>query len=186
MTKAEWIELVREIRAQWPQAELPDETIAVWYRDVGEDVTSEAARQAVVAFAREGREWPPTGGMIRAKAVEFANPVSDWGQAWNLLDSAARKIGHAREDEALAWIAETSPEAAEAAKRLPFASYCLSDESEQANWRAQFRDIYRLVCEQGRKRALHPELPSKSQPRQIGTVLRELTQRREAERGEAA
>ncbi len=70
-----WIDVVREMRARWPHAELPDETVAVWYTDVAE-LDAELVQVALRGWAREGRAWPPTGGQLRARAEALATPAA--------------------------------------------------------------------------------------------------------------
>jgi hypothetical protein len=82
--RAEWIGAVQTIRALWPNAEIPDVTIAAWYEEVA-DIELEHAVAAIRTFARDGAEWPPTGGKIRRRVAELLLDPPDWGEVLEQL-----------------------------------------------------------------------------------------------------
>ena len=69
MTKDEWLAIVQEMRARWPHAEIPKATLAVWFMDV-QDLDFERVRETLRELGRAGREFPPTGGVLRARSLE--------------------------------------------------------------------------------------------------------------------
>ena len=69
MTKDEWLAIVQEMRARWPHAEIPKATLAVWFMDV-QDLAFERVRETLRELGRSGREFPPTGGVLRARSLE--------------------------------------------------------------------------------------------------------------------
>lgn len=84
MKRPEWIAAVQELRALWPQAEIPDATIGAWYREV-EDLPGEQVRAAIITFSRDGDEWPPSGGKIRKRVAQLALDIPDWGEVLEQL-----------------------------------------------------------------------------------------------------
>lgn len=70
MKASEWLEIAAVIRERWPHAQLPDESIQRWGEDVA-DLPAEHVAAALEALYRQGREFPPNGGQLRAHAVEL-------------------------------------------------------------------------------------------------------------------
>lgn len=70
MTASEWIEIAAAIRDRWPAAALPEGTIRQWGADL-EDLPGAQVAAALDALYRDGREFPPNGGQIRAKVIEL-------------------------------------------------------------------------------------------------------------------
>lgn len=89
MTEAEWIEVVKELRAQWPHSEIPKATIAAWYRDVA-DLPFEQVMAAARTFARDGVEWVPTGGKLRKRVAELVLDAPDWSEVLEQLREIQR------------------------------------------------------------------------------------------------
>jgi hypothetical protein len=79
MKPSEWTELVARMRGLWPHAPIPVEAAAVQFPLV-EGVAADTATAVVLSFATAGREHPPTGGMIAARALELASPTPEWDQ----------------------------------------------------------------------------------------------------------
>jgi hypothetical protein len=140
MSKSEWYQIATELQARWPNREIPDESIELWFLDL-EQLPAEQVRVGILALYRDGREWCPNGAQILGKVSELHRDDADYGEAWKLARRASKK---ADPKEALAWLRERSPAAAEAVQEIsgPQLSYQLADE---ATVRAQFRDIYRAV-----------------------------------------
>lgn len=167
MSKAEWIELVRRMRAEWPHASVPDESIATWYEHVA-DLDAGAAADAIASLARDGREFPPTGGMIRRRVDEMGRADLDHGAAYALaMQAATRHGGHAT---GLDWLREQDPVAALAAERYGWREFCLSP-ADDTTRRAQFRDVYRGALRDRERADSHRDLEAGAEPRKLGAVL---------------
>lgn len=79
MKPSEWTDLVVWMRGFWPHASTPKEAVVAQHMFVA-DLGADAARGVVQLFASEGREHPPTGAMIAARAAELASPTPAWDQ----------------------------------------------------------------------------------------------------------
>lgn len=88
MKRSEWLGIVQRLRASWPHSPLPDETIAVWWEEV-EDLPADQVASALRTFIREGREFAPTGGMLRKRVTELALDAPEWGRALASLERMA-------------------------------------------------------------------------------------------------
>jgi len=88
--KSEWIEVVQLMRALWPHSEIPDATISAWYEAVS-DLPKDQVVVAVTAIGREGREFAPTGGMIRKWVLEARDDAPQWGPVWRAIFKAQAK-----------------------------------------------------------------------------------------------
>ena len=87
MKRSEWAELAVWMRGYWPHAPIPSESVAVQYEVVrGVDVGT--ARAVVRLFACEAHQFPPTAGMILARAVEVVNPTPEWDQVQAEVEAA--------------------------------------------------------------------------------------------------
>lgn len=146
MEREEWIEVVKLLRAYWPQAALPDETIAVWFVDV-EELEHEQVRAALHAFAREGREFPPTGGMLRKKALELARPIGagNWSKAIDLATWEVPSWNY-HPEESLRTLQKLDPIAAETVLRFGIEEWGMRTQDGAHWWQARFRDIYQEVA----------------------------------------
>lgn len=173
MKRSEWIEAVALMRLNWPHARVADPVIAKWYTDL-EHLPGEQVKVAIEALYRDGREFPPNAAQILGKITELANPMIDHGEAWRLAKAASLK---ADPKEGQRWLAERSPEAAEAVRRISGAqlSYMVEDEPIV---RAQFRQIFNNIIEGRRRDERYAGLPSaglrglESGPRRLGDALR--------------
>jgi hypothetical protein len=88
--RSEWVEVVKMLTALWPHSEIPDNTLAAWYEAV-EDLPMDQVVIAVTAIAREGREFAPTGGMIRQRVLALREDSPQWGDVWRWLRKAQMK-----------------------------------------------------------------------------------------------
>lgn len=79
MTHSEWLEIAADVCDMWPNQPWPDATIAAYFADV-QDLSAEQVRVAARALLRDGREFPPTAGILRQKVTELALDVPDWGE----------------------------------------------------------------------------------------------------------
>jgi len=178
MNRAEWAEIGRAMQRLWPMADwdrLAERgTLEVWGTDMA-DFDGEQVKAAVTSLYRDGREWPPNSAHIRNRILELSHGSVTEGEAWELLQRAVRKFGHAADDKANEWLAEQDPIVAEAVQRLGYRDYCLSNLDDQTTWRAQFRRIFEQAGEQvakGRRYEGIPGLPQR-EPRQLADALRE-------------
>lgn len=172
MTRAEWLKIVLEMQARWPNREITDESIEIWLTDLA-DLPAEQVRVAVNALYREGREWAPNGAQVRAKVAELGRDAKDHGQAYELAMRAARTKGFA---VGLDWLREQDRLVALAAERFPWREFCL-EPLEDGTRRAQFREIYKLVAAEDERDSLYAGLPAaglrslERRPRSMGEVL---------------
>lgn len=173
MQRSEWIEAVALMRVNWPHVAIDDHVSAKWFSDL-EHLPGEQVKVAIEALYRDGREFPPNGAQILGKIFELGRDEIDHGEAWKLAKRAAIK---ADPKEALAWLEERSPLAAEAVRRISGAQLSYSNDDE-ATVRAQFRDIFKNLAEGQRRDDVYAGLPSaglrglERGPRQLGSALK--------------
>jgi hypothetical protein len=179
VTKAEWYKLATELQARWPNREIPDESVEIWFADLAH-LQAEQVQAAIMALYRDGLDWCPNGAKILGKLSELDRDDPEVGEAWSLARRASRK---ADPREAFAWLRERSPAAAEAVQEISGfqLSYLLADE---ATVRAQFRDIYKSVRSRRKRDDVYAGLPSaglrglERGPRKLGAaVARALPER---------
>lgn len=104
MTAQEWRQIATVRNGLWPHAApLTAEQMQLGF-EVVKDVPYEAALRCVYSMSREGREWPPTAGMI-ANCALTRTPLP-YPDAEQLIRKAASRFGRNREQEALTWLAE--------------------------------------------------------------------------------
>lgn len=166
MTEAEWLRIAAEIQARWPQRELGDETLALWFADL-ERFPAEQVRAAVLAFYVEGREWAPNSGQVANKLAELDDADGDWAEGWTLAKRANLKSDPR---EGMRWLEERSPNAAETVRRLDCGgnqALMIYLNADEGTVRAQFRDAYKGVQRDRQRGTLYKSLPS-------GTGLRRL------------
>lgn len=164
MNRPEWLEVVQRIRANWPHSEVPDASIAKWYDDLKDHELADVLT-AVESLYRDGESFAPNGGQILARLVEFRRDDPDFGEAWALMNEAARRFGFHREHQptaALAWLDQHSPSAAEAIARFGLDSFAMRQLDNEGTDRAQMRDIYKAVCRERQREGTLAGLP---QPR---------------------
>lgn len=173
MTKAEWYTLATELQARWPNREIPEESVEIWFDDLAE-FSQGQVRAAILTLYRDGREWCPTGAQIRARISELSRDEINHGEAWRLAKKAAIK-GDAQ--AAFEWLREQSPAAAEAVKQMCGLQLTYLHENE-STVRAQFRDIFNSVIATRKRDDVYAGLPSaglrglERGPRQIGAALK--------------
>jgi hypothetical protein len=79
MTQAEWVRIFAQMRAWWPQAQIPDGSLAVWYDDLADQHPAQV-QAAAKAIYRDGADWPPNGAQILTKIAELTIDAPAWGQ----------------------------------------------------------------------------------------------------------
>lgn len=70
MSKSEWYKLATELQARWPNKEIPQPSIEIWYEDLAH-LGADQVRAAIVSLYRDGREWCPNGAQILACVDEL-------------------------------------------------------------------------------------------------------------------
>lgn len=165
MTEREWKRVVAEMIARWPHSEVPDSTVAVWFSDVA-DLEAEHVLIALRSYSRDGREFPPTGGMLRAKVVELQRDDPDHAEAYALVMAAIKR--HGEDADALDWLRERSSAASTALQRYGIQAFRF-EPTEDGTRRAQFRDCFRGVVAERQRVGVYSGLPriEKGEPKQI-------------------
>lgn len=157
MTRAEWLKIATELQARWPNREIPEESIEIWFTDL-QHLPAEQVRAGVLALYRDGRDWAPNGAQILARVTELARNDPDHGEAWKLVNDALWK--HVPNWKAFyADLKEKSPAVAEAARRYGFETQSGYLKAEEGMVRAQFREIYKAVCQERTRDDAYVGLP---------------------------
>lgn len=165
MNRSEWATIVAEMQARWPHAVIGEATVAAWWQDVA-DLDAQDVLETMRALGRDGREFPPTGGMLRSKLVELSQDAADAMEAWRLAMEAIRRHSSYDREGGLAALAEVSPAIAEAVRRFGWQELCTFNLADQNTVRAQFRDTYRaVVCAERRGAAYSGLTIAASKPR---------------------
>jgi hypothetical protein len=101
MTRGEWFRIAGRIQRIWPQP-IEDATLAEWFRLV-EDLDGQSVDDALTVLAGEGREFPPHGGILRKRVLDFRHSsVITFDQAWGAIHRTISNEGLYREAEARA------------------------------------------------------------------------------------
>ena len=173
MTRSEWLTLAVELQARWPNKQIPEESIEIWFEDLAH-LPAEQVQAGIRALYRDGREWCPNGAQILAKISELARDPVSHAEAWSLAKKASLK---ADPHEGFDWLHERSPEAAEAVGQMCGLqlTYMVKDE---ATARAQFRGIYESVVAARKRDDAYAGLPNaglrglERGPRRLGEALK--------------
>lgn len=184
MTTREWDAVVAVFTANWPHNLPPEMALEKWFHDL-EHLPAETVLASVEALYRDGREFPPNGAQILAKASELERSDPDWSRAWELANEAALRFGFHREHrqtEAIEWLRERSPAAAETVRRFGHDSFALRQIDNEGTDRAQFRQIFEAVVRERRREDTYAVLPGLSTkevrggpPRRIGEIVSGIT-----------
>lgn len=139
MDKQFFIRQVAALEAAFRNFKISDNRLSldVWFqalKDLGEDQMTLAVSK-LIATSR----YAPTIAEIRQEATA-TQTTKDWSEGWGALIKAIGLYGYNREQEALDYIRQTDPLAAEITRRLGFVDICLSE--NQDNIRANFRMAY--------------------------------------------
>jgi hypothetical protein len=89
LTDTDWLTIEARITANWPHQLPPKVALAKWKTDLA-DLRREQVETAVEALYRDGREFPPNGGQIRAKVVELTIDAPDWADVKHYLAPPAK------------------------------------------------------------------------------------------------
>jgi hypothetical protein len=173
MTEVEWMEVATEMQARWPQRELPEESLGIWFTDL-RDLDAEEVRAGMLALYADGREWCPNGGQIRFKVSELKRDDPDYGEAWKLARKASMK---GNDEEGRKWLEDRSPAAAEAVRRM-CGGYLQYNLDEEGTARAQFRQIFENVVAERARDDAYAGIPNAGLrgldrgPRKLGDAIK--------------
>lgn len=161
MNSQEFRQMMLYGKLRWPrQWEVPtdDELLnlseMVWLDALG-DLDAGLVRAAMASWSGT---WPPNPGELRAAALDLAqisskDALPGWEQAWKELTQMVKSKGSYGTPE---W---SHPVIAEAVDTLGYKEFCMSQTSDIATWRAQFRQIYENLASRW-KRENRPEVPA--------------------------
>jgi hypothetical protein len=174
MSRSDWYKLATELQARWPNREIPEESIEIWFGDVSH-LPADQVRAGILALYRDGREWCPNGAQILTKVSELDRDEVDHGKAWELMNKALLKHGVS---DWIAFYECLPPAVSEAARRMRFEMQGGYLKAEESTIRAQFRDIYKNVVAERKRDDAYAGLPSaglrglERGPRQLGSALK--------------
>lgn len=174
MTKHEWAAICADLQATWPGVELRPATVAIWWEDVAE-LDATVVRAALVSYRRDGREFPPTGGMLRKRAGELAGTSAppDPDKAFALVNEAIRRLpGEFNSEARQTWLEYRDPRAAEVARIVGW-DYLRGtgpDEYHEPSVRRAFRDSYAIESDREHTRRHVAELGGTA-PQRLSDVI---------------
>lgn len=155
LSRADFIKSMEYLMAVYPDMEnkLNNQTTqAVWY-DLLKDLDGERLLLSVKMYATL-KHFSPKPSELREMVLKAETSDQDWTEGWSLVLRSVQRFGTYREREALGWIAESDPIAAEAIRRMGYKNLCESE--EQMTFRANFRQAYENQIE---TRKFHKQLP---------------------------
>lgn len=166
MTDREWAGIVAVLTANWPHQLPPDLALDKWRGDL-DDLDGQLVLGGVEAIYRDGRDFPPNGAQMRAKALELeAGPQRDWSEGYKLANNPGKlPEGKGRASyiynaaETLAHLETLDPVAAETVRRLGVNAWAERLATDETTWRAQFRDVYRQVADRADRERRYAGLP---------------------------
>lgn len=150
----EWLQIVANLHDEFPRHELPEATIAQWYRQLA-PLGAVAVATAVQQYIAEGHEFPPSSSGVLRKVA--ASPRRSWDEAWGELVRVIRRYGGPSPNRPA-----PAPFDDLALQRLVdnrgWAALCALPENDSTTY-AQLRDAYReaqrqIEHEQAREDAL--------------------------------
>jgi len=147
VTRAEYEGLVLQIEARWPGKGWPDATAVVGYADLGGYTQGEVSA-AIRAFAVDGNAFPPTSGQLLGMLLGAQDRHDE---AWGLVRRAIARYGYPQGSEAVAWLEEQDPQAAETVRNLGWLQICHSEKEDVI--RAQFREAYKAAANRAQRNA---------------------------------
>lgn len=173
MSPAEWVEIVKRMRGWWPQAALPDASLALWYDDLRDREAGEVLH-AVAAVYRSGGEWPPNGAQILISLAQWRVGAPEFDKAWTLVMRALSRFGARRCDELLEHLQAEHPALAELAQRMGVRELALSTVGDRVLY-AQARGVYEQIVGGRHQQITHRRLPGRA-PQAISGAMKEITE----------
>lgn len=153
MTDVEFEKIALAIKAAYPRSNvMPDKyALKVWYRAL-EDLNYAVAENAVWEHIGTS-DFPPSIAEIRQKCAERITPmITDWGEAWEEVQTAIRRYGSYREIDAVASMSKLT---AVAVHRMGFQNLCKSENTVAD--RAHFQRIYEGMVKEERRQTQLPD-----------------------------
>lgn len=163
LDRGDFIKSMEYLMAVYPDMEkkLNNQTTqAVWY-DLLEDLSGEDLFLAVKMHAST-KQFSPKPAEIREMVLKAETSDLDWSLGWKYALRSIQRFGTYRESEALQWIAQHDPVAAEAIRRMGYKNLCEAE--EQMTFRANFRQAYNNQVE---KSKFHKQLPPKTRQQML-------------------
>lgn len=154
MKHAEWLDIAALMTDLWPFHPLPRNAVATFFAEL-EDLDAVSVQAAVRAINRDGKEFPPNAGQIRAKASDLGRPAATFEHVWAEIHRAVRSFGWPRAAEALRSLAEV-PFALDLVSAMGgWVAVCSAgpDEARPTDpgvWRAQAEHAFKALTAQRR------------------------------------
>lgn len=143
MDKKEFSIFVMALKTFYPRENLlpNNQAMELWYRQL-QDIPYQIAEAALNKWVATNK-WSPSIADIREIATSIKlGDVPDWGEGWNQVQSAIRRFGMYRVDEAMN---SFDPLTRECVERLGFKNICISE--NPATERANFRMVYEQLAQ---------------------------------------
>jgi len=163
MTDQEFETVALALKAAYPNSNvLPDKyAMKTWYRalvDLDYCVVENAVWEHISTCP-----FPPSIAEIREKCTARLSPMmTDWGEAWEEVQSAIRKYGSYREEDALASMTRMT---AIAVRRMGFQNLCRSE--NPVTDRAHFQRMYEGMVKEEKRQTQLPEFVRSERTRMI-------------------
>ena len=154
MTRAEWLEMVADMTARWPNQsdQVTEDWVTVWFRDVEQIPTNDAWTGYRLCIS-QSPHWMPNGGEIAEACRKIQGDVEpNNDRAWGLVLRECRRTGRygtpnfAREGD----VYVDSQLAKGIVKRYGWSYICTRDESEIPFLRRDTRDMATEYAERRR------------------------------------
>lgn len=142
MTKSEAAKLVA-ILAALPNAKVNEQSAMLYYLAL-EDIAYADAERAVAILIRTSK-FMPTPAEIREVLTDALIDIPQWEEAWNEFLRVVKRYGVYFTDDRYTkhgWGGWSSQAVADAVQHVGFRNACMSDESNDATIKAQFRNFY--------------------------------------------
>ncbi|MDI6617872.1 MAG: replicative helicase loader/inhibitor [Clostridiales bacterium] len=152
MKKVEIVKLLAILNTAFPNMQISDATVSLWYELLG-DIDFIIAQAAIKKLLLES-PYPPAIADVRKQITEIMAPKNglEPAQAWGEVISAVQHFGFYREEEA---IKSLNPTVAKVVKYMSWREICLSEEPGVV--RGQFLKMYEQVRKREQQDALLPE-----------------------------
>lgn len=175
MTNAEWMRIVARMRGWWPQAALPDSSLALWFDDLRGQAAVDVLAAVGTAY-RDGEQWPPNGAQILQRLATLRVDAPPFDRVWTLGHQAAGRFGRRRAIEAHAWLTDQLGETAANVVIDDWQAYCDGLPSDRTRF-AQTRDVYAERQRAAVRQTTHAGLglpARRGEPYRLGDAIREL------------
>lgn len=153
MDKKEFSMFVMALKTFYPRENLlpNNQAMELWYRQLN-DIPYQISEAALNKWVATNK-WSPSIAEIREIATSIKlGDVPDWGEGWNKVQSAIRRFGMYRVDEAMN---SFDPLTRECVERLGFKNICISE--NPATERANFRMVYEQLAQRKQVDAQVPD-----------------------------